>query len=255
MKSICFIFLLSTFAFNSYSQKKYSIDDLSKMVVCIADQMGDVTTPLGTATIVSDSLKYYLVTAVHVSSLVKAQPVLIFKIDGDVAYSLPLKQFVKGNIVWQNHKEADISVIEIVAYNSDSKKRLSDWSFPVKQVLKSKEAVPREMNVTIIGYPIALFNQIGRDFSAFTFRSFFSSGLLTMRRADTGNKSVFQLLENPSMQGLSGGPVLVGIDQAGYAFGPNQTILVGIVHGTYSDNTGGKLAMITPAYYIREIIK
>ncbi|SKC59156.1 hypothetical protein [Ohtaekwangia koreensis] len=255
MKSICFLILFSILGFNSYPQKKYSVDDLSKMVVCIADQSGQNSTPLGTATIISDSLKYYLVTALHVSSALKHHPFLIFKTDEDIAVSVPLNQFVRGDIIWTNHKEADISIIEITPYNEDSRKRLKEWSFPLSNVLATKEAVPREINVTIIGYPIALFSQIGRNFSAFTFRSFFASELLVMRRADTGSKSVFQLLENPSMQGLSGGPVLVGIDQVGYTFGPNQTILVGIVHGTYSDNTGGKLAMITPAYYIREILK
>lgn len=63
-------------------------------------------------------------------------------------------------------------------------------------------------------------------------------------------------MENPSVGGYSGGPVL----DLGYMVLPNmkttkeKTVLHGIIHGTISDDTGGKIAMITPMYYLKDII-
>lgn len=33
-----------------------------------------------------------------------------------------------------------------------------------------------------------------------------------------------------------------------------KTICYGIMHGTMSDNTGGKIALVTPTYYLKNII-
>lgn len=63
-------------------------------------------------------------------------------------------------------------------------------------------------------------------------------------------------MENPSVGGYSGGPVL----DLGYMVLPNmetkkeKTVLHGVIHGTISDDTGGKIAMITPIYYLKNII-
>ncbi len=46
----------------------------------------------------------------------------------------------------------------------------------------------------------------------------------------------------------------------GYMVLPNmetkkeKTVLHGVIHGTISDDTGGKIAMITPMYYLKDII-
>lgn len=37
-------------------------------------------------------------------------------------------------------------------------------------------------------------------------------------------------------------------------FGGNVTVMIGVVHGTKGDNTDGKLAAITPSYYIIELL-
>lgn len=35
----------------------------------------------------------------------------------------------------------------------------------------------------------------------------------------------------------------------------DKTRCYGIMHGTISDDTGGKLAAVTPAYYLSDLIK
>ena len=62
----------------------------------------------------------------------------------------------------------------------------------------------------------------------------------------------FIILELPSIGGYSGGPLfdLGYIKSAVMTMTKEKTILYGIVHGTISDTTGGKLAAITPLKYL-----
>jgi hypothetical protein len=251
--------LLTTLIFSfvsieSFSQRKYLTEELSNMVVCIVDKLPTKETVAGTATIITDGTKYFLLTASHVEDSLKGEAVLIFRVDNDKGVFVPLSKFIANrNQKWYNHKEADISAIEIYSYDKDSEQRLRQWSFPLSQVHKERVAIPREMTVIAMGYP--LLDEVGQHFSPLTFSSFFSSGLLTLRRGDTKTQAVFQVLENPSIQGYSGGPVFIGIEKPGITVGWAQTNIVGIVHGTFQDNTGGKLAMITPAFYIHELVE
>ena len=62
------------------------------------------------------------------------------------------------------------------------------------------------------------------------------------------------LLHDPSVGGFSGSPAwLLGNQTMGGTIYPKK--LVGIVSGSLSDNLkGGGLAVIVPAYYIKEIL-
>ena len=73
-------------------------------------------------------------------------------------------------------------------------------------------------------------------------------------RADNHKLSAFYLLQNPAMEGFSGGPVFVGVMNGTMMTGPSSTYLVGIVHGVTFDQTGGKFALITPSWYLRDLI-
>ena len=239
---------------NLYSQVRYTQEHFSNFVVCIADQTPKGGTIIGTSTLISNGSKYFLLTAAHVTSAIKGTCILIFRADNDKPFIVPLESFTKKKInVWTNHKEADISFIEIMPYDNNSTLRLKEWSFPVDKIFDKRQAIPREMTITCMGFPPV--GEIGQHFSPLTFNSSFSSGLVTMKRADTNTQAIFQLLQNPSIQGYSGGPVLMGLENGTISVDWNETLLVGIMHGTYSDDTGGKLAMVTPSFYIREILK
>ncbi len=56
------------------------------------------------------------------------------------------------------------------------------------------------------------------------------------------------------MQGCSGSGVYFSVKK-GFYIGGKVTVFIGIVHGTATDDSGGKLATITPAYYIWEVLK
>jgi hypothetical protein len=63
-------------------------------------------------------------------------------------------------------------------------------------------------------------------------------------------------MENPSVGGYSGGPVFdLGYEIIGCAMTTKEmTQMHGIIHGTMSDNTGGKIALVTPMYYLIDLI-
>lgn len=91
-------------------------------------------------------------------------------------------------------------------------------------------------------------------FSPLIFTGYLSSGLITQQRADTKTKCNLFYLNVPSIEGCSGSGVYFSVKKAIYMAG-KATLMIGIVHGTQSDSTGGKLAVITPSYYILDLFK
>lgn len=60
----------------------------------------------------------------------------------------------------------------------------------------------------------------------------------------------------PSVEGYSGCPVFdLAYETNGILTTTRgQTCCHGIMHGTLCDNTGGKIAMVTPSYFLKYII-
>ena len=83
-----------------------------------------------------------------------------------------------------------------------------------------------------------------------------ASGFITLNRSDNGNPATFILLQDPSIGGLSGGPVF-DTGKNFFPGGRQMTVregisVVGIIHGVISDKSGGKFAAVVPA---TEIVK
>lgn len=119
--------------------------------------------------------------------------------------------------------------------------------FPYDHINIKEVCASRDDELTVIGFTNGL--GIQGKFSPLTFRSHASSSYMTLCRADRRDiLSDFFCLENPSIGGYSGAPIL----DLGYMVTGNmtstkeKTILHGIMHGTMSDETGGKLALVTP---------
>ena len=64
----------------------------------------------------------------------------------------------------------------------------------------------------------------------------------------TGSSFKCFMLDKPSTQGFSRGPV-IGFE------GTGEFICYGIIHGTRQDNTGGKLAIVVHSAYLYELIE
>ena len=125
---------------------------------------------------------------------------------------------------------------------------------PMDHFNLKQESVSRNFELTCIGFPRGLGTE--GLFSPFTFRSFASSGFFRYPRFDTKQECIFFCLENPSVGGYSGGPILnLGYSTNGvFEIKKEKTLCLGIMHGTMCDDTGGKIAMVTPAFYLKDII-
>jgi hypothetical protein len=206
---------------------------------------------VGTGIFVSKGQKAFLITATHVAASTNASSYIIYCDSSNNPITRNLSHLNFG-LSWKNHSTADLSVLEIeVAKNLDL---LDKRCFPFDHIEGKESFLSRDIEITCVGFPNGL--GVSGRFSPFTFRSYISSGIITLNRADTKTPSDFFCLESPSIGGYSGGPVFdLGYQVTGaMTTTKDKTRLLGIMHGTISDNTGGKIAAVTPAKYILEII-
>lgn len=195
----------------------------------------------------------WIVTASHVACKTTNLSQIIIATEDGKALQLPITTF--GPVLsWKHHMVADISVLPIV-FTEENEQFIHKRFVPFDHFNLEHKAVSRDCELTAIGFP----NGLGIDgmFSPLTFRSYASSGFVTLNRADTNTLSEFFCLENPSVGGYSGCPVFdLGYSTNGVIqITKDHTRCHGIMHGTMSDNTGGKIALVTPAFYLKDLIE
>lgn len=214
----------------------------------------------GTAIITKYRDNYLLVTAAHVAKSLDTST-RIYYINSETInknISLPAESIrlldlfpsVPSNFQ-SEHIEGDIYIIKLFPKSKSDSTWLEMTLFPFDHINPVFESISRDIDITVFGYPLydkTLFEPI-------TFKTTLSSGILKLSRADTKKLSLFYLLQDPGMQGFSGGPVFIGLQKNGMMYGPNKTWLIGLVHGTFGDVSGGKYAAITPSAYIVDLIK
>lgn len=222
------------------------------------DQIANATVLLyqvkgGSGTIIVKDGRYYIITASHVAKELKTGSKVIFRLKGDKPGIFDLLPITKGQTLnWKHHSVADIALIELDPKNGSIKTILEDYAFPFELIHRGKELPKHDADLTFLGYPIVDLEM--EHFSPLVFTAYLSSGLITQLRADTKTKCNFFYLNVPSIEGCSGAGVFFSVKKAFYMAG-KTTLMIGIVHGTQGDSTGGKLAAITPSYYIFDLFK
>ncbi len=195
----------------------------------------------------------WIITASHIAIKTNNNTKIVISSDEGKAIQLPLEMF--GNISeWRHHPIADISAFPIFK-TPENDKFLLNRILPYEHLFLEEKTVSRDYELTSIGFPLGLGTE--DYFSPLSFRSHASSGFITMPRADTNTLSTFFCLENPSVGGYSGCPVFdLGYETSGTStVYRKQTWCHGIMHGTLLDDTGGKIAMVTPTFYLKELLK
>lgn len=196
--------------------------------------------------------KAWLVTAAHVANDTNTQTKIAISDKASNCIIIPLTN-LNSTLSWVYHPKADLAVLPITI-TKDNIAYLNNRCLPFDHFHLEENSVSRDCELTCVGFPNGL--GISGKFCPLTFRSYASSALLTLNRADTKTPSDFFCLENPSVGGYSGCPVF----DLGYMIvgamttTKEKTICYGIMHGTMSDNTGGKIALVTPSYYLKDII-
>lgn len=237
------------------AQRKESLwtqDEISNATVLLYQQTSDTTSKIGTGTIVYSNERYFLLTASHIAIILQNTSKIVFQLENNKPAIIDLHMLVKRPVFdWHHHPVADISLLEIFPNNDIIKKLLKDYSFPFKQIASFKKLPAKEADLTFLGYPMLDLDM--EYFSPLVFNGNLASGLITQKRYDTNTKSSFFYLNVPSIEGCSGSGVYFSVKK-GFYYGGKLTVLIGVVHGTKTDNTGGKLAAITPSYYIKDLL-
>ena len=235
----------------------FTREQIAPVVVSLRQPKGPNQEVMGTGTLVANSKnELYIVTAAHVAADMDFSGYLIVGDQDDKPEKIAWEQLIsESSIPWQSHNEADIAIVKIQPIKTVLPK-LQGRFLPADIFYTEKKSPSRDAQLTSVGFPMGLGTE--GFFSPLTFLSRASSGLLTLPRFDTKQLCTFFMLENPSIGGYSGCPVLdLGIQ----IMGPMTTTTGrgtrchGIMHGTISDNTGGKLAAVTPSFYLSDLLE
>ncbi|MDP8221229.1 MAG: hypothetical protein P9X26_07775 [Candidatus Stygibacter frigidus] len=254
MRYVIFIFFIfsSMLLLSSESDSLFTQDQISDMTIMFYQQVNDTLAIRGSGTLLNYESRYFILTASHVANKMTKTAKVLFRLPEDKPEIVDLLTVVgKNDLDWKNHKIADISMIEVYPKDERITNYFCENSFPLNQINFYKTLVSREADLTFLGYPV--IDLTGEHFSPLIFTGYLASGLITQLRYDTQTKCNFFFLNIPSIQGCSGSGVFFSVKKKMY-IGNKVTNLIGIVHGTKSDNTGGKLAAITPSYYVKDLL-
>ncbi|MNK15588.1 hypothetical protein D3C87_337340 [compost metagenome] len=254
MRKLILLYIVICFSINSKGQEntkfKRKDSEISLISPMLLRMTSNTNSKVGSSTIIKAFSRYFLLTAAHVSVSMDDQSYLWFANSDDTPNKILLKNLTINNEVrWYNHGIADLSMIELkVPENESLKKIFESLAFPLERIYTKKQAIKSyNSDVSYIGYPRIDLNM--ERFSTLHFIGRLASGFITQNRFDTNTPCVFIFMSSPSMQGCSGSGVYLGVDK-GITLGPSETFMIGVMHGTAADSTGGKMAMFTPAFYI-----
>lgn len=231
----------------------WDLDRVSNATVLLYQQINNSSASIGSGTIILRSGRYYILTASHVAKELKNNAKVIFRLKGDKPGIFDLQLISKDKPPkWEHHSIADIAITALDAKSSSIKTIFEDYAFPFELIHRGRELPKHDVDLTFLGYPIVDLQM--EHFSPLTFTGYLSSGLITQLRYDTKTKCNFFYLNVPSIEGCSGSGVFFSVKKAFY-MGAKKTLMIGIIHGTQGDSTGGKLAAVTPSYYVSDLFK
>lgn len=212
----------------------------------------------GTGFIVNKDLDNFLVTAQHVALGMTSSTILQFRGRSEAKISVKLDDIKKAGSRWYYHPTADVAVLPLnlsAANNMNSEFSVFDfWN-----LIDSGIAPNRFEDIIVAGFPLGLgisYNAV----SPISKRVRVASDMVILNRFDTGKPNHFFLLDDPSVSGFSGGPVIhfnksiESLDKKSYL--PGSIFVLGLVHGTLNDpkDRAGRFAAIVPSNIIVETI-
>jgi hypothetical protein len=204
----------------------------------------------GTGFFVSHGGQMVLVTAAHVARELTPDSTATLQAGLQRSRGVSLRDLTgwQGQLRWHFHSVADVALV--VLKPAESIRPLLSQHFIPSEALAA--AVPsRDLPLTILGFPLSLGAQA--YFSPLTRETRAASG-------DIAHKDGYRffLLQDPSVGGYSGAPVLdLGapvLSSAGISIRQAGLVCYGVVSATIPDETGGKFALVIPARYVRELL-
>jgi len=247
-----FIFLQTA---STYAQ---TVDELGSTVAFLSKKVSMDTIMYGTGFFIATDKTPFLITAEHISKFLTPSSNITIRDKGDKPITFKFSEIIKSSdskIQWKVHREADIAVLRLYP-NNELLEALKNHFLPVSYLYSKKESISRDITITILGFPLALgisglFSPISRETKP-------ASGFLVFNRFDTNTLATFFVTQDPSVGGFSGAPVFDMMlplqTQSKLSFRGGKPKIIGIVHGTLKDKTGGKFGAIVPSYQIIELL-
>lgn len=211
----------------------------------------------GTGCFVVSSNLAFLVTARHVAAALGDTFEAVLQGQSNEPLRIAVPRFT-GNapLRWVHHAVADISVYPLPIIDASAIKVMEGRALPLDMLVSEHAAPSRDVAVTALGFPFGLgaegeFHPLSRESKA-------ASGML----ADTAGR--FFVLQDPSVSGYSGGPLIESADPRVVATNPTFSGIAvvsgggrcwGFVSGTFADETGGKMCRIVPARYAIDLVQ
>lgn len=233
------------------------LDDLDMSVVFLVATPNASRSNVGTGLLLVDGNTPFLVTAEHVARDLSSESLAVIRAKDGTALKIKFSNLIGSSKVpkWRYHETADLAILMLTPDANLIPKLAS--RFLSIAVLRAEQAAPsRSITLTVLGFPLALgvegkFSPISRETKP-------ASDLLMTARADTKKPALFFVTQDPSIGGFSGAPVFdMGLPyssgNASLVIRSRTMQIVGIVHGTMSDDTGGKLGLVTPAHLLLEL--
>ena len=215
-----------------------------------------VQTDTGTGFFVIKGEVLFLVTARHVSQTTSPISTVTIRTEKDKPASFPMSDLTGDEkpLNWIAHDQADVAALKL-----NPKQSLAphlEKHFLSVEIFQEELAAPsRSRELTTLGFPLGL--GIGERFSPLSRESRPASGLLTLGTLTKDDLGTYFLLDSPSIGGFSGSPVcaLPGAYMTGSSIIVGSGLqCFGLVHGTVSDSTGGKMAAIVPSAFLRQLL-
>jgi hypothetical protein len=238
------------------------LDDLASSVVFIETRtVGQSESKVGTGFFALRNARMFLVTAGHVARSTNAGTTVTIRTEGDKPLQFRIQEISgkQGDQKWINHRQADISVLSLEP-SPEVSKHFSEHFLPMNLFPEKLAAPSRDRPLTVLGFPLGL--GVKEKFSPISKECKPASGLLPLARFDNQQETSFFLLDSPSIGGFSGAPVFLLPGTFSRSTGSASALVfskklqcVGVVHGTISDKTGGKMAAITPSWFVVETLE
>lgn len=222
-----------------------------------SDEAMPFTNPIiGSGFFVTKNNRLFLVTAQHVAETFNHSTRITIRKGNDEPFTTLLFA-VRDELkkMFKYSDDADVAVMELFP-DEKTLEVLKAHFLPIEMLEEKEEAPQREKLLNMIGFPLGLGTN--KKFSPITSEVKPASGLLELPRFDNKKIYIFFLIDKPSVGGFSGAPVFdlakPYSDSKGLIITGGPIKCVGLVHGTISDETGGKFGAIVPSFYIVKTI-
>ena len=212
----------------------------------------------GTAFVVTHNNHLYLVTAKHVAAALADLPDdLVTLVGSHFAGSAPWsgrenRAALKG-AKWFQHTSADVAVHPLPE---------GTWQNAGYMILDETAFWPETTTASVMepvylhGFPLGIGAQAG-EFLPVAKTMHVASWMTSLPEPSISPALKFILVDEPIAQGYSGAPVFAELPSQTLVLDPTYEPpvgLIGIAQGTESDVSGGKLGVVVPVRYLRELL-